>query len=228
MDRNRRTARTVGALFIIAIVTSLAGGIWLDSILNAPDYLNTVSISETQVILGVLLELINIIAVVGIAVMLFPILNKFNENIALGYFGFRLLEAATLVVAVISPLSFITLSQEYIGTQAADVSYFQTLGTLLITARSLLTGLLTAVFFSLAALLLYYLFYQSKLVPRWLSVWGLIAVVLVLTWNLLETFGISISAGIIFGLPIILNEIFLGIWLLVKGFNPSAIASESD
>lgn len=72
----------------------------------------------------------------------------------------------------------------------------------------------------------YYLLYQTKLVPRWLSAWGLIAVVLVLTWNLLETFGISFNVGIIFGLPIILNEIFLGIWLIVKGFDASVIEEE--
>lgn len=92
--------------------------------------------------------------------------------------------------------------------------------------RGNLTGLLAAVFFSLGALMLYYSMYQSILVPRFISVWGLIAVVLVLTWNLLETFGISLSAGIVIGLPIILNEILLGIWLIIKGFNPSAITSQ--
>jgi hypothetical protein len=86
---------------------------------------------------------------------------------------------------------------------------------------------LLTVFFSLGALVFYYLLYQTKLVPRWLSVWGLIAVVLVLTWNLLETFGISLNVGIVFGLPIILNEIVLGIWLIGKGFDPSGIASLS-
>ena len=94
-------------------------------------------------------------------------------------------------------------------------------------ARGHLVGLLLAIFFSLGALLFYYLLYQSKLVPRWLSVWGFVGAALVLTWNLLETFGISISAGMILALPIISNEIFLGIWLIAKGFNPSAIASES-
>jgi len=79
------------------------------------------------------------------------------------------------------------------------------------------------IFFSLAALLFFYLLYQSKLVPRYISVWGLISVALVFTWNLLELFGIRISAGMIFLLSMILNEIFLAIWLIVKGFNSSAI-----
>ena len=75
------------------------------------------------------------------------------------------------------------------------------------------------IFFGLAALLFYYLLYRSKLVPRFISVWGFIAVVLVLAWNLVEIFGISVSFGMILALPMILNEIFLGIWLIVKGFD---------
>ena len=227
MNTKKRTARIVGVLFLTAMVTSLLGGIWLESILNAPDYLTTVSANETQVTIGVILELINCAAVVGIAVMLFPILKKHSEALALGYVGIRVVEAAILTVAVISPLSLITLSQEYLTAGASDASYFQTLGTLLMAARAHLAGLVLAVFFSLGALLLYYLLYRSKLVPRFISVWGFIAVALLLTWNLLEAFGISISAGMILALPIILNEIFLGIWLIVRGFNSSAIASES-
>lgn len=220
----KSTARIVGVLFLVAMVTSLLGGVWLESILSAPDYLATVSASETQVIIGVLLELVNACAVVGIAVMLFPVLKRHNEGLALGYVGFRVVEAAILVVAVISPLLLTTLSQEYVARGASDVLPFQVLGALLTAARAHLTGLLVPVFFGLAALLFYCLLYQSRLVPRFISVWGLIAVVLILAWNLMETFGISIAAGMLLGLPIILNEIFLGIWLIVKGFNPSAVA----
>jgi hypothetical protein len=220
MNTHKRTARIVGALFLIAMVTSLVGGVWLESILSAPDYLLTVSANETQVIIGVLLELANCAAVVGIAAMLFPILKEQSEALALGYAGIRVVEAAILSAAVISPLLLITLSQEYVAAGAPDAAYFQTLGTLVLAARAHLAGLLVPVFFSLGALLLYSLLYQSRLVPRFISVWGLIAVALLLTWNLLESFDVHISAGMVFGLPIILNEIFLGIWLIVRGFNP--------
>jgi hypothetical protein len=67
--------------------------------------------------------------------------------------------------------------------------------------------------------LLYVFLYRSRLVPRFISVWGFIAVVSMLTWNMVEAFGLSISAAMVFVLPIILNEIFLGLWLLVKGFS---------
>jgi hypothetical protein len=225
MNTYRTTARIVGALFLIAMVTSLVGGIWLESITSAPDYLTTVSANETQVIVGVLLELINCAAVVGIAATLFPVLKKQSEALALGYVGIRIVEAVILAIAVISPLALITVSQEYGAAGASDASYFQTLGALVVTARAYLTGLLTALFFGLGALLLYSALYRSRLVPRFISVWGLIAVVALWAWNLSEAFGMSISAGMVFGLPIILNEILLGIWLIAKGFNASTIAS---
>lgn len=128
MDAYRGTARIVGAYFLIAMVASLNGGVWLDSILNVPDYLTTVSASETQVILGVLLELINVFAVLGIAVMMFPVLKMFNENIARGYFSFRIIEASVLITAVIGPLSLVALSQEYLNAGPADASFYQTTG----------------------------------------------------------------------------------------------------
>jgi len=209
------------------MVTSLLGGVWLESMLSAPDYLDTLSANETQVITGVLLELINCIAVVGIAVLLFPILRDHSETLALGYLAFRLVEVVILIVAVISPLALIALSQEYVAAGASDASYFQTLGTLLTAVRASLAGLLVPIFFGLGAALLYYSMVQTKLVPRLISVWGLLAVVMLVTWNLLEAFGMSISAGMVFGLPIILNEIFLGLWLIVRGFSSPAIASRS-
>jgi hypothetical protein len=227
MNSNRKTARIVGALFLIAMVASLLGAALMEPILDAPDYLINVYPNKTQVVIAVLLDLVTATAVVGIAVFMFPILRRFNEALALGYVILRAIEAVVLVVAVIGPLSLIALSQEFMEAGAPDASYFQTLGTSFIEVRAHLAGLMLGIFFSLAALLFYYLLYQSKLVPRFISVWGLIAVAGVLAVNLIEIFGFGISFGaaIVLALPIILNEIFLGIWLIVKGFNPSAIVS---
>ena len=224
MKADTRTARIVGALFLIAMVTSLMGGIWLESITGAPDYLVEVSAQETQIVLGVLLELINCIAVVGIAAALFPLMKVYNEAVAAGYLGIRVIEAVILSIAAVSPLLIVTLSQEYLAAGAADAAYFQTLGALVMAARGHLASLLTPIFFSLAALLLYYFLYRTRLVPRFIPVWGFIAVVSLFTWNMLEAFGLSISAGMVFALPMILNEIFLGIWLLAKGFSSPALA----
>ncbi|MFQ6120475.1 MAG: DUF4386 domain-containing protein [Methanosarcinales archaeon] len=224
MNTNKKTARIVGVLFLTAMVTSLLGGGLLESILNASDYLINVSANTTQISIGMYLELISSIAVVGIAVMTFPIFKKHNEALALGYVGFRIIESLFMIVSAIIPLSLITLSQEYLKAEVSNAPYFQTLGTLLIGARANLAGLLIPIFLSLGALLFYYLLYQSKLIPRFISVWGFIGVASILLLNLLK---VNVTIGIFLALPIILNEIFLGIWLIVKGFNSSAIASGS-
>ena len=107
MNTSRKIAVIVGALFLIAMVTSLLGGGLLESILDVPDYLINVSANTTQVSIGILLELINAIAVVGIGVMMFTILKQHSESMALGYVGFRVIESVFLIVAAIIPLSLI-------------------------------------------------------------------------------------------------------------------------
>ena len=223
MDADK-AAKTAGALFLIAMVTSLGGGIWLETMVAVPDYLATLSASGNQVMLGVLLELVNCAAVVGIAAALYPVLKRQAEGMAMGYVGFRVIEATVLALAAICPLVLVGLSQAYLAAGSLDAAYHQSLGSPVLGARAQLTGLLTPIFFGLGALLLYTLLYRSRLVPRFISAWGLIAVVLMLAWNLAANFGMSSSAGMIFVLPLILNEILLGIWLIVKGFDPSAVA----
>jgi hypothetical protein len=181
-----------------------------------------VSENKTQVITGVILELVNGLAVVGIAVVMYPLFRKKFDALALGYVALRIIEAVIIFAAIISPLTLLGLGQE-----ALDASNFQTLGAALLAVRSILVGQLTGIFFSLAALLLFYLLYQTKLVPHFISVWGLISVALVLVWNLVELYGITVSFGMILALPMILNEIFLALWLIIKGFDQPAVDTGS-
>ena len=230
MDTNRKTAIIVGVLFITATVTSSLYYVILDPILNAPDYLVTVSENANQVIIGVLLYLIDCAAVVAIPILLFPIFKKHNESLALGYVGSRMIESVTLIVGHISLLSLLTLSQEYVQAAAPDAYNFQALGALLLSVTDW-THLLGVEFvFSLTALILNYLLYRSKLVPRFISVWGLIGAILLLASGFLGMFGHSPTSPIsmFFTLPIAVQEMVFALWLIVKGFNPSAIASESS
>jgi hypothetical protein len=108
MNSNKKTARIVGVLFITATVASILATFgFLDPILNAPDYLIGVSANETQWIIGVLIDAINSAAVVVIAVMLFPILKKHNEALALGYVASRIIESVILIAGHISQLSLV-------------------------------------------------------------------------------------------------------------------------
>jgi len=229
MDSNRKTAIIVGVLFLTATVAGILGNSLIDPILNAPDYLINVYPNRTQMIIGVLISFIIGLAVVGIAVFMFPILKKHNEPIALGYVGIRTAEFAIILVYLISPLILITLSQEYVKAGAPDASSFQTLGAVLIAVRHWIWRLVYIIN-GVASLMLAYLLYQSKLIPRSISVLGLIGGAVLLAGTSLAMFGlidVDQGAGMLVVLPGGLFELILPIWLIVKGFNSSAIDSPS-
>jgi hypothetical protein len=215
MNSNRKTAATVGALFLIAMVASLVGGGMVESVISVPEPFAAVFENNTLLVVGVLLELVNTIAVIGIGVLMFTILKRHNEAQAVGYLSFRIVEAVFCSLIVVSPLSLIRMGQNQPQASAA----------LSIAERAGISGLLVPVFFSLGALVLYSSLYQSKLLPRFIPIWGFVAATLILTLNLLSAFSLELGVGIsmVFALPIILNEIFMGIWLIAKGFNPSAV-----
>lgn len=225
MNTYRNTAIIVGVLFIIATVASSLGFVILSPILDAPDYLTGVSANEYQVITAVLLMLIDAVAVVGIAIMMYPVLRKLNEALALGYVAARTIEGVLFTVYVVTLLLLLTLSQEFVRAGAPDASYFQTGGTLLQAASDWTLSLGLRLAFGLSALILNYLLFKSKLVPRWLSGWGFVGAALVFALLLLEFFSINLSE--ILDILIAVQEMVFAVWLIVKGFNSSAIASLS-
>ena len=230
MDSNRKTAIIVGVLFLAGYVGVFVGDAISGPVLSAPDYLSNVYPNKIRVIIGMLLEvLLNDVPVVGIGVMLFPILKKYSEGIALWYVGMRFIEAIALIVGTISALSLITISQEYIAAGAVDASSFQASGVLALAVRSWAGDVMLAVFFILGALILYSILYKSKLVPRFVSVWGLISVASLIVANVsgVPDLTQSFQPAMILYFPIVLSELLLAIWLIVKGFNPSAIDSQS-
>ena len=229
MYSNRKSAVIIGVLFITATVFSILGTlVFIGPILDVSDYLTNVYANENQVLVGVLLELIAAGAVAGTAIALFPIFRKHNEALALGYVSGRTIEAVFIIVSAIGALLLLTLGRGY-AAGSPDASNFQILGTLLLAERdwNFLVG--PNIIFSLNALMVSYLLYQSRLVPRFISVWGLIGTPLILALGLLVMFGLPrfSPVSILLALPIALFEMVLAVWLIVKGFNPAAIAFES-
>jgi hypothetical protein len=222
MKTYRKTAIVVGVLFIAATVLSLISSSILGSIIDTPNYLTNVSANGNQTILGALLELAAAISVMLIPAMMFPVLKQHSEGMALGYFGFRILEAITLIIGAISSLLLLTLSQQYVNAGAPAVSSFQISGSLLLAARNWAFPLNPLVF-GPGALMLYSVLYQANLIPRWLSVWGLIGAAMVFVLGLLGMFG---NILIFLAIPIGVQEMVMAVWLIVKGFQASASASE--
>jgi hypothetical protein len=231
MSTSRKTAVIVGVLFIIGTVAGVLSVVLTSSILNGSDFLAAVAANGNQVIIASLLVLTMGLALAMVPVVIFPILKQHNEVLALGYVVFRgALETFTYFVVVIAWLLLIPLSQAFVGAGAADASSFLALGALSLKAAEIGASL-TAIVFPLGAAMLYAVLYRSKLIPRWLSVWGLIAVALnfVLT-GLAGVFGLTPQMSTIqmaSNLPIFLQEMVMAVWLIVKGFNPSAIASRA-
>ena len=224
----RKNAISVGILFIIATVVHVLGKTkFLDPILDAPDLLIKVSSNQNQLIIGSLLVLISVFACAGIAIGLYPVLRKHNEALALGSVGFRVMETMLYVIGVACTLSLIPLSQGSASAGAANASPFQISGTLLLAVKDS-AGMLSVIAFTMGALLYYYILFRSKLIPRWLSGWGLVAAVSSLACILLTIFGQLVPFSTVFillQLPIGLQEMVLAVWLIAKGFNQSAIVS---
>lgn len=184
MNKSRKQAILVGVLILTAY-----------SILG--------SNNSDQKALGMLLEVISGLAVIGIAVIMFPLLKTYGKRISLLYLVLKGVEGALMIIAGVL---FVIHSTSLL--ELRDQIY-----------------LVHGYIFAIPALMFYYLLYQSKLIPRWLSVWGGIASILLILVNILELIGVIPGLEILY-LPIVLNEVVLAIWLITKGFNISAIKSK--
>jgi Domain of unknown function (DUF4386) len=229
---SRKTAIIVGVLYIIGTVAGVLSFVFAGSILEDPNYLLKVSANENQIITGALLVLIMGLALALVPVLMYPIAKRYNETLAVGYVVFRGgLETVTYFVSVISWLLLVPLSQAFVKAGSSDASHFQALGTLVLKAGEI-GGIITAIVFPLGALMFYYVLYQSKLIPRWISVWGVIGVILHLVGTgLLGMFGITELPAIIqliVVLPILIQEMVMAVWLIVKGFNGSSIVDNVE
>ncbi len=228
MDSYRKYAIIAGVLFIIYTSVDILSFLFLGPT-TATNYLVSVSENAGLVGTGALLLLVGGACGIGIAISLYPVLKKFNAGLALGAVSFRISEGVLRFVAVGGYLLLITLSQQFVQAGAPDSSYFQTLGAL-VYAGNRWGNVLSLLAFSIGALLYYIIFYRTKLVPRWLSGWGLVAAILTMASAALVTVGLIApfsTTQIILNLPILPQEIVLAAWLIVKGFNPAVIASKS-
>jgi hypothetical protein len=183
-----------------------------------PDYLVAVSANERQALIGVLIELAYALAVVGIISTLHPILNKHHQTLSLGFFGLRAMEAVSVMIHSILLLSLLTLSRASTAAGMPDASYFRAAGTLLLAAREWTFLVGSGVVWSLSALVLNVLLHQRTLIPRWLSIWGLVGALLSLAAYLSQFFGTRLTEFLY--LPIGVQEMVFALWLIVKGITP--------
>ena len=230
MNSNRRFAVAAGVLWITATVADVISRVVLvQPILGDPDYLAQISANQNQVLLGALFLLVGAVSAAGIAIALYPVLRQQSEALALGSVGFRLIEGALYLGIVVCLLVLVAVSTESANAGAPASSIYEAPAALVMAARNSLSQV-SVLIFGLGALMYYWVFYRSRLVPRWLSVWGLVAIPMVMVSILLVMFGLLESFSppqLVLALPILLQEMVLAVWLIAKGFNPSAIPAES-
>jgi hypothetical protein len=224
MDQDRRTARVVGVLFIMATVASILGSVALGSVLEGPNYLTKVAAHDGRVVLAALLFLIALVSAFATAFVLFPILRRHAEGFAAGYVGFRVFENVFYAAYVLALLTMLTVSQSDAVPRAAATDVPLVGVTLL--AMNNWSGLLgTLIFFGLGSTVLNYVLYRSRLVPRWLSTWGIIGALLAVLYGTLGIFGLDTSLSspsTLLALPIAVQEMVFAVWLIAKGFDRPA------
>lgn len=222
MDTHRRTAVTAGTLFIVATAASLLGTAIEQPALQGADYLTGIMGNPRLVSAGGLFELIAAGTSAGIAISLYPVLRNWGPALALGSVVFRAIEAAMYSAGAVSLLSLLTVGRAFTNAPISHRASLQVIGDSLMGARQ--EFVLAGVFaFSLGALMYYSVFYRSRLIPRWLSAWGVAAVMLMLVACVSALFsGNPVTSYVIFILPIAIQEMVLAVWLIAKGFSSSA------
>ena len=225
MNRFRTTAKIVGVVYLSGFVVGIVGNTLIQSILSAPDHLATVSANSMKLTIGAILWLMVVAGDVAHGVLMFPVLKQHNERIAVGYLAARVVDAIFIAVMVLFVLIQLPLGSEYLKAAAPDAFALQALSTVSVQASQYAYQIGMSAL-GLAGLMLCYTLYRAKLVPRLVAVWGLFGYAIIFCGMVSDLMGSGL--GLVSSIPGGLWEVFIGVWLIVKGFNSSAIDPVPD
>jgi hypothetical protein len=213
---DRSTATIVGVLFIIGTVAGALSFVITGPILSGADFLTRIAAHRPQMVLGTLLLLTMGFALAMVPVVFYPVARCYSEILATGYVVFRgALETFTYIVGALGWLLLVALSQAPAAT-ATPIA-----GSILL-AEGVLWDQMIAIPFILGALMFYWLLYRSRLVPRWLSIWGLVGAALYIVAPVASMLGLSL--GILMA-PLAIQEMVMAVWLIAKGFSSGVAAA---
>ncbi|EAR01314.1 DUF4386 domain-containing protein [Maribacter sp. HTCC2170] len=215
MYSNKYIAKIVGLLFIAATITSSLS-IWLtEPVFEATNFLEMFSDNSFQIVAAAFLMLIDAISVVFIAILLFPILKKKSESLALGYVGMRIMEGILFAAYVVILLTVLSISKEYSASNVQDAGNFKPIGQSLLILAQWAFDIGLGIVFTISALILNYILFRFTLVPRWLSAWGILGALITMTLVVLKFYDIQVNEVLDFTIGI--QEMVFAIWLIVKG-----------
>lgn len=220
MTTNRKFATITGTLFIVATLMGIMSAGMVGPIISDTEYLAEMAPNSNLVFLSVISNFIMAGCVTAIAVCIYPILKQVNELKAVSYLAARIFEGIILAVAGLTWIILVPLSQEFIDAGMPQDSHFKTLGDILVSFSTAAFTLGAGIIFGFTAILLNDILYRYKLVPKFISIWGLIGGVLILILGVLKIFNMATTpVEIAFTIPIALNEMAFAVWLIAKGFN---------
>lgn len=224
----RKTAIAVGVLLIACSVASILSAVPLGSMLQSPVDLAALAAHDNQVVLTALIEFVWAATGAGIAIGLYPVLRKYNRALALGSVAARLAGEMLVLVGTLSLLALLTLAQESVAAGSAGSSSAEASVSLLLAVREWVPNFLLLLPFLLSAAVYYALMYKSRVVPRWLSGWGLVGVAVSLVGTVYSGFTQDLGLATLstaLNIPIGVQEMVLAVWLIAKGFDRSALAA---
>jgi hypothetical protein len=208
----------LGAVIGGEVLTSLISG----NPLAGVDVLSLVAADSSRLTWGAFLTLMMGISLVAMTVFLYPVIRKASKELAMGMVLFRgALEGTWYLISTLSILALVALGNEYSAT-GANSAALQSMGNVLYQFQDLL-GPVGTVVFLIGATCLYISFYRTRLIPRWLTVWGLIGVVPFMAYALLHFFHMDNGIGFYLQMVLAPQEIVMGLWLVIKGFNQDAV-----
>lgn len=216
----RKYAVTAGVLYIIGTVSGIGSAVLASPLMTGPDFLVRMAANAGQMNMSAFLQFLMAISCAGICVALYPVMKRFSEALAIGAVGFRFAENILQIFKAASMIALLVIGQEFVRAGAPEGSFFQSIASILSTSSDWMTHGATLITWSIGAILSYIVFYQHRLVPRWITLWGLVSFPLTITTSLLVIFGILPGFGtiqIFANLSIALQEMAFAVWLIVKG-----------
>jgi|SRR5579872_371403 len=213
------SSRLIGALFLLGFLSYGVGFALVTSVTGSPDFLATISAHQTILVFGAFLMLLNSVVDVGKGVLFFPILEHHGKRTALAYLAAMIVEVVLLAVGVLSLLMIIPIAQQGVDAGQAGAGWSKALGSLAVQSNAM-SYQIAEMSLGFGAIFLCALLYHTRLIPRFLAMWGVIGYVILAIGAIAEIFGTHI--GLVLSIPGGLFELALGFWLLIKGFQPDA------
>jgi len=216
-----KAIRLAGILMLAGMV---AGIFSVAPAIDATDYLTAAAKDSNQVTLAAVFQLVMSLTYIGVAILLYPTIKRFGSAWSIGFLSCRIIAASLSIIGTIVLLSMLTLSQEYLRNPSPHPLALEAIGNVLKITRDYINHVFMVIVLCTGNFLCYVLFFQSKLIPRWLSLWGIMAAFLSVSASILLLFqqvDVITYAYLALNAPMAIQEVFLGIWLIVKGFDYS-------